>query len=110
MEIAPKKKGEKTVAGVKGRLDAVSAPAFENELLGLIEEGERWIVLDFSELDYVSSAGLRSILAVAKRIRAEKGELEVAALQEEVKRVFDVSGFSTILPIFDSVGAAITRK
>jgi anti-anti-sigma factor len=109
MEIVSKKEGEQTVAVVKGRLDAVSAPVFEKELLGLIEKGERWIVLDFTGLSYISSAGLRSILSVAKNLRAEKGELGVAALQEDVKKVFDISGFSSIMPVFETVAAAALK-
>jgi anti-anti-sigma factor len=110
MEITLKKEEEKTVAGVKGRLDAVSAPVFERELQGLIERGDRWVVLDFSGLEYISSAGLRSILAVAKRIRTQNGELAVAALSGEVQKVFDLSGFSTILRVFDTVAAAAARS
>ena len=106
MEIIPKKHGEKSIACIKGRLDASSAPVFEKELLGLVDTGEHSIILDFSGLDYISSAGLRSILIVAKRIRSENGELSVAVLNEEVKQVFDVSGFSSILPVYDTVAAA----
>ena len=106
MEIVPKAIGKHTVACVKGRLDAISAPDLEKSLLALIADGNRSMVLDFAELDYISSAGLRSILVVAKQMRAEKGELGVAALHAKVKAVFDLSGFSAILPIFDTVEAA----
>ena len=105
MEVI-KKDGEKAIACVKGRLDALSAPEFEKALLELIDNGEHTIILDFSELDYISSAGLRSILVVAKRMEVEKGELSVATLKEEVKQVFDLSGFSSFVPVFDTVAAA----
>ena len=108
MEVI-KKDGEKTIACFKGRLDALSAPEFEKALLELIDNGEHTIILDFSELDYISSAGLRSILVVAKRMEVEKGELSVATLKEEVKQVFDLSGFSSFVPIFDTVAAATNR-
>jgi anti-anti-sigma factor len=106
MEIVRETAGNYTVACVKGRLDALSAPEFEKTLLDLIAAGDRSTVIDFSELDYISSAGLRSILAVAKQMRAQKGELRIAALQAKVKDIFDISGFNSILPIFDTVATA----
>lgn len=106
MEIIHGTTGAYTVARVRERLDALSAPDFEQNLVKLIAVGNQDIVLDFSELDYISSAGLRSILAIAKQLRARQGELRIAALQAKVKEVFDISGFNTILPIFDTVSAA----
>jgi anti-anti-sigma factor len=106
MEITHETTGTRTIARVRERLDALSAPDFEQNLVELITAGTCDIVLDFSELDYISSAGLRSILAIARQLRARQGELRIAALQAKVREVFDISGFNSILPIFDSVSAA----
>ena len=106
MEIRPEREGKKTIACIRGRLDAGSAPEFQKALLELIDQGEHTLILDLSALDYISSAGLRSILVVAKRVRMEKGEFSVAALKTEVKQVFDMSGFCSIMPVFDTVAAA----
>lgn len=108
MEITSRKVEEKTIVSINGRLDAVSAPEFQNALLGFIDEGVTKLLLDFGGVDYISSAGLRSILVVAKKLRTGQGELSVAMLQNTVKEVFEISGFSSILPVFDTVDAALS--
>ena len=109
MEVI-KKDGEKAIACVKGRLDALSAPEFEKALLELIDNGERKIILDFSELDFISTAGLSGILVLVRRMKVEKGELSVAALKGQVKKVFNISGLSSCMPVFDTVAAAEAKN
>jgi anti-anti-sigma factor len=87
-------------------MDAVTAPEFEKAVETLMGEGETAFVVDMAELDYISSAGLRSILALAKKLKTDGGSLHLAALQDSVREVFDISGFSSIIPVFDSVEAA----
>jgi len=106
MEMTNRKEGEALVMSVKGRMDAVTAPEFEKAVQGLMGEGEISFVIDLADLDYISSAGLRSILALAKKLKTADGSLRLAALQDTVKEVFDISGFSSIIPISDSVEAA----
>ncbi len=95
------------VITVKGRMDAVTAPGFEQSMLQWIDEGETRIVVDLAGLEYISSAGLRSILTVAKRMKGKQGKIVVCALGPTVKEVFEISGFNTIIPISDSVAAAV---
>ena len=94
---------------VKGRMDAVSAPDFEKKLGDWIDEGEKNFIVDLGELDYISSAGLRSILATAKKLKAVNGQLLLSALKDVVKEVFDISGFSSIIPIHETVEAALEQ-
>ena len=94
---------------VKGRMDAVSAPDFEKKLGDWIDEGEKNFIIDLGELDYISSAGLRSILATAKKLKAVNGQLFLSTLKDVVKEVFDISGFSSIIPIYESVEAALEQ-
>ena len=109
METTKRKEGNATVLSVKGRMDAVSSPEFENEMEGLIAEGEIAFIIDLGELDYISSAGLRGILATIKKLKAKEGQLLLAQLKDVVKEVFEISGFSAIIPIFDSVDAALEK-
>ena len=101
------KKKNAVKVSVDGRMDAVSAPEFETKLEAWIDEGDNVFIIDLSELDYISSAGLRSILATAKKLKAKKGDILLAALQDAVKEVFEISGFSSIIPIYDSMEAAL---
>lgn len=109
MEIASRKEKDAVVVSVKGRLDAVSAADFDNRMERLILEGGKDFVVDFAGLDYISSAGLRSILAVAKKLRTKDGQVFLAALQENVAAVFDISGFGKMIPIFESTEEALEK-
>jgi anti-anti-sigma factor len=95
----------------RGRLDSQSSPLFEQELLQYIESGGGRLLLDFSELTYISSAGLRVILVAAKRMKAVGGRFVLAALNDQVSEVFEISGFSRLLdivPDYDSAAARLT--
>ena len=73
---------------------------------GLIEGGASTVIVDFGAIDFVSSAGLRVLLATAKKLRPD-GTLRLYGLNDSVQEVFDVSGFSTIIPIFGDQAAAL---
>jgi len=107
MHLDVRKEGEWTVVKIIGRLDTSSADEFERRCLDLVEGGAIRMVLDLGELEYVSSAGLRGVLATAKAARAKQGELAVAALQGVTKEVFSISGFDSILPTFPDVASAV---
>jgi anti-anti-sigma factor len=107
MEIQTRKEKNVLVVVVKGRMDAVTAPTFEETLQDLIATGENGFLIDLSELQYISSAGLRSFLVLAKKLKLQGGELLFAGLQGPVDEVFKISGFYSIFKIFDSVEAAL---
>ena len=86
-----------TVFALEGRLDTVTAPDLENALKDVIPDLKN-LTLDFSKLEYVSSAGLRVLLS-AQKIIANKGEMKIKNLNETVKEIFEVTGFSDILTI-----------
>ncbi len=110
MEIIDSGKQKSAViVSIKGRMDAVSAPEFEKRLEEWIDNGESKFVIDFCDLDYISSAGLRSILATAKKLKTKDGWIFLAELKEVVKEVFEISGFSSIIPIYDSVEEALSQ-
>ncbi|HOK07398.1 MAG TPA: STAS domain-containing protein [Syntrophales bacterium] len=110
MEIAVNKVPDGVVIALAGRMDAVTAPKFDRVMDDLIARGERRIVVDLKDLEYISSAGLQSILAAAKRLEPEGGRIDLAALQGPVFEVFDISGFTSIFHIFDSPAAALQES
>ena len=71
-------------------------------------EEEKDFVIDFAGLDYISSAGLRVILATTKKLKEKEGKLLLSSLKDIVKEVFEISGFTAIIPIYDSVETALT--
>jgi len=109
MEINTRKKDNVLVISLKGRLDAVTAPDFDKKLESLLSEGENALIINFSELEYISSAGLRSILASAKQLKANDGRMLLAELRGPVKEVFEISGFYSIFQIFESEADALNQ-
>jgi anti-anti-sigma factor len=93
----------------QGRLDSASSPQFERDLLSDIDTGIRKLLIDFSELQYISSAGLRTILLAAKRMKASGGRLVLCSLSPQIAEVFDISGFSSILDIQPSHDVAMAQ-
>jgi anti-anti-sigma factor len=102
MEIQTAKDKNTVVVSVKGKIDAVTAPEFEKALGKLIAEGENTFLLNFSGLEYISSAGLRSLLSTAKQLKPKSGNILFCGLQGPVKDVFKISGFGTIFKIFET--------
>ncbi len=109
MEIQKRKEKDLLLVTVKGRLDAVTAPQFEENLGQAIGQGEKGVLIDLSDLQYISSAGLRSLLVLAKKLKMTQGELLFSGLQGPVKEVFKISGFFSIFKVFDSQEAALTQ-
>jgi len=110
MEINSRKENGVTIVKIVGRLDAASAPDFSKQFTDLISQGEMTFVLDFSDLVYISSAGLRSILIVAQELRKKSGKLLIASLKDIVREVFEISGFIQLFQIFDTAGQAVGQN
>ena len=84
---------------LEGRLDAASAPLLEKKIGNLLEEGHFLLILDFTRVDYLSSAGLRVLLAASKKSKQKKGTLILCSLQDEVFEIVKMTGFDKILSI-----------
>ena len=96
MIIEKKQNGTALTIELEGRLDTTTAPELEKELNALGNVNE--LTLDFGKLEYISSAGLRVLLA-AHKIMSRKGGMKVTHVNEIVREVFDVTGFADILDI-----------
>ncbi len=107
MEITTRKEKRIVVVSLQGRLDAVTAPELEKRLFALIDQGESLFLLNMKGLEYISSAGLRSILAAAKKLKEKQGKIVFGGLGGTVKEVFEISGFLSIFAAFDSEEAAL---
>jgi anti-anti-sigma factor len=110
MTIASARKGNTAVVRVAGRMDAPAAPEFEQTCNQWIENGVERIVIDLAALEYISSPGLRGILAAGEKIRACGGSLALCAPRGIVKNVLDLSGFSSLFPVYASAEAALEQN
>jgi anti-anti-sigma factor len=107
MEINTREHDGRTVVELSGRLDNSTAPEFEKRCAALVDAGCRMLILDLGRLEYLSSAGLRSILAIAKRLQVAGGKLMACSLTGLVKEVFTVSGFDAMVPVAATVDDAL---
>jgi len=90
-----------------GRIDANTALAFEEESLRHINASFNRIIIDFSLLDYLSSAGLRALLIVARNVKNEGGDAIMCSLPDNINNVIKIRGFDTILRVYSSVEDAV---
>jgi anti-anti-sigma factor len=97
------------VLALQGRLDSVNAAEVEASIKEQITQGANRIALDFSEVAYVSSAGLRVVLVVAKRLKEIGGRLVLIGLTPSVREVFAISGFLQILTVCEDREAALAE-
>ena len=99
MTITTETTASATIVSIEGQINSANATAMEAQVQAIIDGGARGLVFDFSALDYISSAGLRMVLVVAKRLKQEGGLLVLCSMQPHVREVFDISGFLAILNV-----------
>jgi anti-anti-sigma factor len=90
-----------------GRIDANTAQAFEEESLRHVNASLNRIIIDFSLLDYLSSAGLRALLIIARGVKNQGGDAIMCSLPDNINNVIKISGFDTILGVYSTVEDAI---
>jgi anti-anti-sigma factor len=99
MEIIEQTTDGVVVLTLAGRLDALTADGVRERLLAGVGSAAPRLVLDFARLTYVSSAGLRVLLELSRRVTAAEGRLALCALVRQVQQVFDLAGFAALIPI-----------
>lgn len=102
MECTHLKSGDSYIVEITGRLDATTAHEFEEQCDAWLAADEVHIVVDLSGVDYISSAGLRSLLTSAKKTRAREGDIFFCGLTGMVADVFTMSGFGSIFKVFET--------
>jgi anti-sigma B factor antagonist len=107
MEITPANHEGKMVLSVNGRVDTSTAPQLEQAINREIEGGNRKILLDFSAVSYISSGGLRVLLATAKKLKNPGDKFGLCSLSPEVLKILKLAGFTSIFSIYPSEGEAL---
>lgn len=96
----------KTVLRISGRIDAASTPVLENKIKKVLDSKEK-IVMDFSKVDYLSSAGMRLLLSATKKLKAKQGMLAICNMNEEVMEIIKMAAFERILAIYPTEAEAL---
>lgn len=93
--------GDVAVLALAGRMDAMNSPVAEQALAALVSGGRKKIVIDARNLEYISSAGLRVLIATRKKLSPEGGDIRIAGLRPSVRSVFSIAGFDRIFALYD---------
>jgi len=109
MQIQEEKQNEVHIFKLEGRLDSNTSPAFEEKVADAIAKGAKQMIIDFENLEYLSSAGLRVILKTTKDLKRLEGKLVLCSMADYVKEVFEISGFDSFLPITASRDDALKK-
>lgn len=107
MQIEVERRGSVTVAEVHGNVDGLTSAELSRVLGGEVAADGHQLVVSLAGVDYTSSAGLRVLLSLVKEARTRGGDVRLAAVRDNVRKVLDLSGFTSILKLFPSVDAAV---
>ena len=108
MEVNAARDGATLIARTGGRVDGTNATEFQDALKNVISPDDQAVILDFADLSYISSAGLRVILLTAKDMRTANVKFAVCSLSQSVRDVFTISGFDQIIDIHDDQQTALS--
>ena len=107
MEILDERIGDTFVVTAKGRLDSGASAVFAEKVGALITSANPKLLIDFAEVDFVTSAGLRAVLVLVKKVKAAGGSFALCAVQEPVREVLHITGFTDMLRIHTARAEAI---
>lgn len=99
VDVSEEKRGDVIILRIKGRLDAISTGSAEKKVFDLINHGQSKLLLDFADVDYLSSAGMRLLLATTKKLKSMSGKLVICSVSTNVMDVLKMSGFDHILDV-----------
>ena len=100
MELEEERVGEACIVTARGRLDGASSSIFADRISGLITDQKPTILVDFTAVDFVTSAGLRAVLILLKKVKAANGSFALCGVQDSVREILDISGFTAMISIY----------
>jgi murein peptide amidase A len=91
-----------------GRLDMATSAPVQEKLVSLVNKGHNRLALDFSNLEYISSAGLRVLLTLLKKVKSSNGKVVIFGFKDHIKRIFEIAGFTALFPMYPTEAEALT--
>ncbi len=107
MNLKEIKNDKAVIIEIDGRLDTTNFSKLENEIMKHVDNGQIKFVIDCTAMDYVSSSGLRVFLMALKKVKALDGKFLLCGLQENIREIFEISGFTTIFDIYKNQEEAL---
>ena len=94
-----------SIVHVSGKIDAITSGDLEEKLLGIIENGEKQIILDLADTEYISSAGLRVLIVVTKHLY-DSGHFCICNASDNVREIIEMAGFNAFMTLYDDLETA----
>lgn len=107
MKIVEKRAGKAIILELAGRLDSASSKEVDQKIIDEIEHGSNNVILDFSSLDYISSAGIRVLVHCHKELEKKHGHIFLAAVPKSIENVLYITGFLSYFKIYDGQSQAL---
>ena len=107
MDYSIEKQAGVVIVSILGSLDIETSPQMAQIISRQVSSGEMRLVVDLSEVDYSSSAGLRALLGAVKEVRRNGGDLRLCGANRNVKKVLELSGFTSIVKYYETTGDAV---
>lgn len=108
LEVTTREIGEYTIVKLKGEVDIYTAPSLRETIVNTVEKGRYMIVVDLDEVDFLDSTGLGVLVGGLKRVKQHDGELGIICNQENILRIFKITGLTKIFKVYksaDEIGA-----
>lgn len=106
MEVSISTENNINIVAATGKIDSNTSGKFEEAVVKLIDEGALHLIINFENLDYISSAGLRILLLGLKKLKGKDGKIILCALKPHIKEVFEIAGFNSIFTIVETLEEA----
>ncbi|KUG29787.1 anti-anti-sigma regulatory factor, spoiiaa [hydrocarbon metagenome] len=107
MELVEKNTGDVTILVLNGRLDSNTSKILEDKVMDILRQGCKKVLMDFQDVDYINSTGLRVLLLALQQLKKNQGRLFLCCIKDYMKEVFEISGYTEIFPIFISQDDAV---
>ncbi len=109
MQVNKSSQNETVILGLQGRVDSSNASLFESLLFEAIQDQPAQLMLNLEQLEYISSAGLRVLLKLAKHQRKVQQQFAICSLSSEINELFEITGFNNIIDIHDDQDSSLRR-
>ena len=106
LSLETRQENDRTVVEVGGEIDVYTAPKLRECISGLVDDGQRQIIVDLEQVEFMDSTGLGVLVGALKRVRTVEGNLDLVCTQERLLKIFRITGLAKVFVIHDSVGLA----
>ncbi len=109
MQLVERESGEVIVLELGGRLDSNTSKVLEDKVMEILGQGRKKVLMDFKDVDYINSTGLRVLLLALQQLKKIQGTLVLSTIKDYMKEVFEISGYTEIFPIYATQEEALAH-